>query len=129
MVSAGIPLMCCLHFIGLASQRTYWALDHRAESTATRSAKPGARSKGKAAGDAKQDMQDASRGSAKSLHKMTRFICSLDNKNMARLIFHVLQPEALRCSKMLKELRSPVMTVQFYSQWAQSKSSCSRSIR
>ena len=37
---------------------------------------------------------------------------------MARLIFHVLQPEALRCSNMLKNLRSPDMTVQFYSQWA-----------
>ena len=49
---------------------------------------------------------------------MTRFICSSDNKNMARLIFHVLQPEALRCSNMLKNLRSPDMTVQFYFQWA-----------
>ena len=37
---------------------------------------------------------------------------------MARLIFNVLQPEALRCSKMLKDLRSPDMTLQFYSQWA-----------
>ena len=94
-----------------------WAPDHPCATAATRSDKPGT-SKGKATADAKKDMQNAGRGSANTLHRMTRFICSSDNKNMARLIFHVLQPEALRCSNMLKNLRSPDMTVQFYSQWA-----------
>ena len=94
-----------------------WAPDHPCATAATRSDKPGT-SKGKATADAKKDTQDAGRGSANTLHRMTRFICSSDNKNMARLIFNVLQPEALRCSKMLKDLRSPDMTLQFYSQWA-----------
>ena len=32
---------------------------------------------------------------------MTTFACNADNRSLARTVFFVLQPEALRCSKML----------------------------
>ncbi|CAE7521288.1 Camkk2 [Symbiodinium sp. CCMP2592] len=53
-----------------------------------------------------------------TLHSMTTFACNADNRSLARTVFFVLQPEGLRCSKMLEELRSPESTVRYFSEWA-----------
>ena len=68
--------------------------------------------------EAKKDMNSDRKTSANTFHRMTRFMCTPDNKNTARLMFQVLQPEALRCSRMLKELRGPEATRSYYSSWA-----------
>ena len=56
--------------------------------------------------------------SVNTLHSMTTFACNADNRSLARTVFFVLQPEALRCSKMLEELRSSEATVKYFSEWA-----------
>ena len=56
--------------------------------------------------------------SVNTLHSVTTFACNADTRSLARTVFHVLQPEGLRCSKMLEELRSRKSTVLYYSSWA-----------
>ena len=56
--------------------------------------------------------------SVNTLHSMTTFACNADNRSLARTVFFVLQPEGLRCSKMLEELRSAEATVRHFSEWA-----------
>ncbi|CAE7453042.1 unnamed protein product [Symbiodinium sp. CCMP2592] len=56
--------------------------------------------------------------SVNTLHSMTTFACNADTRSLARTVFYVLQPEGLRCSKMLEELRSKKSTVLYFSSWA-----------
>ncbi|CAE7593480.1 cdk-12 [Symbiodinium sp. CCMP2592] len=79
-------------------------------------ASTGSRSAAKAA--ARKTMQQQRSSSVNTLHGMTSFACSPDNRSLARTIFFVLQPEGVRCSKMLEELRSFDATVSTYAAWA-----------
>ncbi|CAE7254869.1 Camkk2 [Symbiodinium sp. CCMP2592] len=79
-------------------------------------ASSGSRSAAKAA--ARKTMQQQRSGSVNTLHGMTSFACSPDNRSLARTIFFVLQLEGIRCSKMLEELRSFDATVSTYAAWA-----------
>ncbi|CAE7337768.1 Camkk2 [Symbiodinium sp. CCMP2592] len=79
-------------------------------------ASSGSRSAAKAA--ARKTMQQQRSSSVNTLHGMTSFACSPDNRSLARTIFFVLQPEGVRCSKMLEELRSFDATVSTYAAWA-----------
>ena len=76
----------------------------------------GSRTKAKA--EAKADIEHDRQGKGNKLNVLTKFICSPDNKNTARLMHHVLQPEELRCSRMLCDLRSPDETLRIYAGWS-----------
>ena len=75
-------------------------------------------SKTSAQKEAKDSMNQARQSNTNSLHMMTKFMLVPENKSTARMIFHVLQPEQLRSSKMLQELRSSEATLEYYSSWA-----------
>ena len=91
---------------------------HKQDKATTVSADQLAATRSAARVGAKAEMQDDRRSKKNTLHSMTKFICSPDNKHTARLLFHVLQPEELRCSRMLQQLRSPEDTCRIYSEWA-----------
>ena len=88
------------------------------DNNMARASDPHAGSKTSARKEAKEGMDTERQGSANSLHMMTKFMISQDNKTTARLMFQVLQPEELRCSLMLKELRSKNRTLEYYAGWA-----------
>ena len=67
---------------------------------------------------AKRDVQAERGTSANTLHVMAKFVNNQDSKTMARVIYFVSRPEAVRCSKMLKELRSAASTIEHYASWA-----------
>ena len=67
---------------------------------------------------ARKAVQQQRGRSVNTLHGMTMFACNQDNRSLARTVHFVLEPENVRCSKMLQELRSSEATVQQYSQWA-----------
>ena len=75
-------------------------------------------SKAAAKAAAKSELNAERQGHANTLHLMTKFICSSDNKMLARTVFQVLQPEEVRCSLMLRDVRGADRTVEFYSSWA-----------
>ena len=79
---------------------------------------PVAAGKQKAKEDAKKDTQEERRTAANTFHVTTKFICAQGNKDTARMVYLILRPEALRCSKMLKELRSDDVTLSYFSKWA-----------
>jgi hypothetical protein len=86
------------------------------ESAAAGDAAPSARAAAKAAA---RKAMDKERGrSVNTLHVMTKFACNPDNRFLARLVFFVTQPEALRCSRMLQVLRSQKATIESFAGWA-----------
>lgn len=105
----------CISHGWAAKPADLWAPDKK---VAISTAGPVAAGKQKAKEDAKKDMQEERRTAANTFHVMTKFICVQDNKDTARMVYLILRPEALRCSKMLKELRSDDMTLSYFSKWA-----------
>ena len=79
-------------------------------------ASSGSRTAAKAA--ARKTIQHQRGSSVNTLHGMTAFACNPDNRSLARTLFFVLQPEGVRCSQMLEELRSLEATISIYSSWA-----------
>ena len=67
---------------------------------------------------ARKALQQQRSRSVNTLHGMTMFACNQDNRSLARSVFFVLQPENVRCSSMLADLRSAGATVSQYSKWA-----------
>ena len=55
---------------------------------------------------ARKAVQQQRGRSVNTLHGMTMFACNQDNRSLARTVHFVLEPENVRCSKMLQELRS-----------------------
>ncbi|CAE7767164.1 Cdk12 [Symbiodinium sp. CCMP2592] len=113
-VLALVLTVVCLEHNWAVSTKDLFSQD----SNQARASVPYGGSKSSAIQEAKQGMDQERKGSANSLHLMTKFVISQDNKTTARMMFQVLQPEELRCSLMLKQLRSKGMTKDYYSGWA-----------
>ncbi|CAJ1422298.1 unnamed protein product [Effrenium voratum] len=77
-------------------------------------------SKARAKTAVKAQMNEERKGgrAVNTLHLMTRFMSSQDNKSLARLISYVLAPEAKACGTMLHEMRSAEDTLRYFSGWA-----------
>ncbi|CAE7636385.1 unnamed protein product, partial [Symbiodinium sp. CCMP2592] len=67
---------------------------------------------------ARKALQQQRGRSVNVLHGMTMFACNQDNRSLARSVFFVLQPENVRCSTMLADLRAAEATVSQYANWA-----------
>ncbi|CAE7769924.1 unnamed protein product [Symbiodinium sp. CCMP2592] len=67
---------------------------------------------------ARKALQQQRSRSVNVLHGMTMFACNQDNRSLARSVFFVLQPENVRCSTMLADLRAAEATVSQYANWA-----------
>ncbi|CAE7240011.1 unnamed protein product [Symbiodinium sp. CCMP2592] len=113
-VLALVLTVCCLEHKWTLSAKDLFTQD----SNQARASLTHGGSKSSAVKEAKDSMNEARQGNANSLHTMTKFIILPDNKTTARLVFLVLQPEQLRCSRMLEELRSSASTLAYYSEWS-----------
>ena len=115
-VLAFVLVVICLQAGWLKDLSQIQTQDGATAASAESQAGNKSRAKAEAKADIERDRQN--QGKSNKLKVLTKFICTTDNRNTARLMHHVLQPEELRCSRMLRDLRSPDETLNIYAGWA-----------